>query len=90
MFIQGKRVAAIAISRQHLKDAAFIAGAKQALLEKHAGAIEGSEEEPQFYVEGVGSSLNSFRSLISLHDVDFAEVLLQDVLFPSRIKRYRE
>lgn len=62
MFLNGKLIDSITISASHLR---VLRAVQQKMEDKHSEILEVANEDPQFYVEGIGSKMNtsSFQEL---------------------------
>lgn len=90
LVLEGKVMAAVPIQRQILHNQEYIANLKHKLADDHAEQIELSPEAPVFFLEGVGSCINGFESLLSRCGGKAVDDLLTEVMHPSRVKRYKE
>ncbi|MBD0297699.1 MAG: hypothetical protein M3342_14250 [Bacteroidota bacterium] len=79
MFIDGNHISSITINPLRIKTPGYLTCLKQELLEQNSEIVEASTEEPQFFVDGVPSSMNFFASFD-------ADQLINQVLYPRRNK----
>jgi len=56
MFLNGKLVDSVTINASHLR---VLHAVQQKMEDKHSETLELSNEEPQFYVEGISSKMNT-------------------------------
>lgn len=55
MFLNGKLVDSVTINDSHLR---VLRAVQQRMEDKHSEILELADEDPQFYVEGIGSKMN--------------------------------
>ncbi|MGN6399675.1 MAG: hypothetical protein ACTHMD_04420 [Flavisolibacter sp.] len=55
MYLNGKLVDSVTINAAHLR---VLHAVQQKMEDKHSEILELANEEPQFYVEGIGSKMN--------------------------------
>ena len=62
MYLNGKLVDSVTINDSHLR---VLRAVQQKMEDKHSEILELANEEPQFYIEGIGSKMNaaSFQEL---------------------------
>lgn len=90
LVLEGKVLTAVPVQPQNLNNHEHIATLKRRLADGYAEQIEQSPEAPVFFLEGVGSCINSFQSLLSRCGGKAVDDLLTEVMHPSRVKRYKE
>lgn len=56
MFLNGKLVDAVIINASHLR---VLHALQQKMEDKHSDMLDLSNEEPQFYIEGISSKMNT-------------------------------
>jgi hypothetical protein len=83
MVLKGLPLAVVPLNSQRWHHPAYIVHLKHGLLKTYADLIEQSGEEPQFFIEGVGSCFNGFQSLLSRDGTGTVNDLLHAVLTPS-------
>ena len=55
MFLNGRLVDSVTINDSHLR---VLRAVQQRMEDKHSEILELADEDPQFYVEGIGSKMN--------------------------------
>ena len=90
MYLNGKRFASQPLAHRHWQNEAYLTHIKLELEEEYASLIEQSDKAPEFFIEGVGSQINHFQPLTAYTDIGAVDTFLDDLLYPSRFKKYKE